>query len=266
MPSACGFRRCRIGASSTVHFMTKAPVRSLTHVQVSAIRAHLLPRKPRGRACRAGCRCCRWIRACAPPQARPSGSGSGRPGGFDRRPGRDDQPGAGDGRRRWSPGRACQRGWSCRNDDLAGGAPSLGKTPSPPAAGVPGRPGGLWSRRGSRRCPAAPPPVTWPAADRRPRHTCGETARPPCGWRRQGSGTRRRASGPDPTVAERRAGRSPPSGSGRGGPAGVAEQAAQLVAAGDPEFGVDVAQVVFDGLGGDEQFGGDLGVGHALFD
>ena len=54
-------------------------------------------------------------------------------------------------------------------------------------------------------------------------------------------------------------------GSGGGGPAGVAEQAAQLVAALDPELGVDVAQVVLDGLGGgDEQPGGDLGVGHAL--
>src|SRR5215467_2843934 len=54
MPGVGGVRRCRTGASSTVHFMTRAPVRSLTQVPVSAIRAHLLPCKPRGRACRTG--------------------------------------------------------------------------------------------------------------------------------------------------------------------------------------------------------------------
>jgi hypothetical protein len=39
-----------------------------------------------------------------------------------------------------------------------------------------------------------------------------------------------------------------------------------LVAPLDPEFGVDVAQVVLDGLGCDEQLSSYLGVGHPLLD
>ena len=81
----------------------------------------------------------RELGACASPQAGPSGSESRKPGDLDRRPGQDDQPSAGDARLRWSPGRACQQGWSCRDDDLAGSAVSLGKTPSLAAAGVAGR-------------------------------------------------------------------------------------------------------------------------------
>ena len=47
-------------------------------------------------------------------------------------------------------------------------------------------------------------------------------------------------------------------GSGQGRPAGFAEEAAQLVASLAPGSGVDVAQVVFDGLGRDEQRSGYL--------
>jgi hypothetical protein len=45
--------------------------------------------------------------------------------------------------------------------------------------------------------------------------------------------------------------------------AGFADEAAQLVASLDPGFGVDVEQVVFDGLGRNEQRSGYLGVGHS---
>jgi hypothetical protein len=90
-------------------------------------------------------------------------------------------------RRRSSPGRAGRGGWHVRNDDLPGGAPSLGKTPSLAAAGV-CWPGGLPGRtapsetRGCSRFSARPARRA-PAFPRRHR-------------RRRGGESRRREPGP----------------------------------------------------------------------
>jgi len=148
-----------------------------------------------------GGRCCRWIRACAPPQARPSGSETREPGDLDRRPGRDDQPGAGDGRRRSSPGRAGAWSWSCRGDDLAGSAVSLGKTPSMAAAvSLAWQP----AEAGEPAVVRSPSPVAWPA--RRPKpsaHVPRIHASTMLATSDIRSGTQRRAGVADPRVAER---------------------------------------------------------------
>jgi hypothetical protein len=78
-------------------------------------------------------------------------------------------------RRRSPPGRAGQRGWPCSDNDPASGAPSLGKTPSLAAAGVPAR----WPAGGSG--------VPEPGCDGRAYAAGGWGGSRPVGWPEAGA-------------------------------------------------------------------------------